>query len=155
MNVSSTKLFLNFVALIIIVIIALNIFDIPGLWQIKYNVDTLYYALSKPFMSPYQLVNYEQKQQISIQQRRCSKKCHRNLKLPNLFQIDDLLLAEDSHRLMFFLETSGASSLTIRQACAVESAARVSARKVFLLMTSHTVDICEDKVAEIARNCYS
>ena len=152
MNVSFTKLFFHFVAIIIVVIITFNIFDIPGLLEIKYKVDSLVYVLSKPFMSPYQLVAYKQKQQISTHQRICSKKCHRDLKLLNLFSIDELLLAEDSHKLMFFLETSGASSLTIRQACAVESAARISARKVFLLLTSQTINICEEKVAGAETN---
>ena len=156
MNVSFTKLFFHFVSIIIVVIIAFNIFDIPGLLEIKYKVDSLVYVLSKPFMSPYLLVAYKQKQQILTQQSKCSKKCHRDMKILNLFSIDELLLAEDSHKLMFFLETSGASSLTIRQACAVESAARISARKVFLLLTSQTINICEEKVAGagiITSNC--
>ena len=55
-------------------------------------------------------------------------------------------MREDSHKLMFFLETSGSSALTIRQACALESAARKSGRKVFLLMTSDTLNVCAEQV---------
>ena len=69
--------------------------------------------------------------------------------LPDLAQFDDILLESDYHKLMFFLETSDKPGLTIRQACAVESAIGASGRSVVLLMTSATVDVCSDKLEPV------
>ena len=55
----------------------------------------------------------------------------------------------DSHQLMYFLETSDKPGLTIRQACAVESAVRQSGRNVILLMTSDRLDVCSEKMLPV------
>ena len=110
------------------------------------NVNSLVEGVLMVTMSPYQFIVHKQKIEIQKYKNKCSKKCNRNVDLINLKQIDEMLIKLNSHKLMFFLETSGSSALTIRQACAVESAAQHSGRKVILLMTSDTVNVCEEQV---------
>ena len=69
--------------------------------------------------------------------------------LPDLSAFDAILLEHDYHNLMFCLETSGRPSLTIRQACAIESAQRASGRVVILAMSSQTADVCNPNVASV------
>ena len=56
--------------------------------------------------------------------------------LPHLRDFDEILKDHDSQQLLFFLETSDASQVTVRQACALESAAKISGRVVVVLLTS-------------------
>ena len=152
MNLVFIKIFFRFVAIITVIFILLATFNIPVFSQLRDKVDSMGSMIYRVIKSPYQLTCYTQKQQIQEYQTKCSKKCHRYLELINLAQVDDLLMREDSHKLMFFLETSGSSALTIRQACALESAARKSGRKVFLLMTSDTLNVCAEQVLVRKKN---
>ena len=91
----------------------------------------------------------KQKEEIQHLQKDCAKFGVENIFLTDLSEFDDILLEEDSHKLMFFLETSGKPGLTIRQACAMESAEGRSGRNVILLMTSPTVDVCSEKILPV------
>ena len=91
----------------------------------------------------------KQKAEIVYLQRNCPKFGTENLFLPDLSKYDKELLASDSHKLMFFLETSGRPHLTIRQACALESAEASSGRLVLLLMNSDILDVCDSKLAPV------
>ena len=59
-----------------------------------------------------------------------------NMSLPHLMDLDEMLKEQDSQNLIFFLETSDKSQVTVRQSCALESAAKFSGRVVVLLVTS-------------------
>ena len=90
-----------------------------------------------------------QKDEIQSLQTNCTKLGVENIHLPDLSMLDSTLLGTESDQLMFFLETGDKPGLTIRQACAVESAEGRSGRSVILLMTSATVDVCSDKLLPV------
>ena len=105
--------------------------------------------IQRTLQKPLQYRVGRQKEEIQQLQYNCPKFGVENMFLPDLSQFDDILLESDPHKLMFFLETSDKPSLTIRQACALESAEGRSGRSVILLMTSATVDVCNDKLVPI------
>ena len=90
-----------------------------------------------------------QKDEIQNLQKYCSELGVKNIDLPDLSMFDSTLLGTESDQLMFFLETGDKPGLTIRQACAVESAVIRSGRSVILLMSSVTINVCSQKLLYI------
>ena len=103
-------------------------------------------AIIKRFKHPLQFLIFKQNEEFRYKHAFCAKSKEVELNLPDLSSADDILLEMDHHHLAFLLETSGKSQLTVRQACAVESAVRSSGRNVVLLMTATTVTVCVQKV---------
>ena len=151
MNYLFVKTFFRFVAVFVVMFIILSTLDNPIIGHISHimrvNMDYMTEVVFRATMSPFQFTVYKQKQKIVHYQKKCSKKCNKNLDLINVVEVDEILLQLDYHKLMFFLETSGSSILTIRQACAIESAVARSGRTVVLLMTSDTVNVCSKRVS--------
>ena len=106
-------------------------------------------AVMQRFMDPLHFLIYKQKEAVHAKQASCDNSSELHLPLQDLSFADNLLLSLDHHRLAFLLETSGKSQLTVRQACAVESAARSSGRTVILLMTATTASVCDKKMASL------
>ena len=113
------------------------------------QLPTMPDIIQRTLKKPLQYEAGRQKEKIKQLQINCPKFGMENMFLPDLSLLDDILLEADPHKLMFFLETSGKPSLTIRQACALESAEGRSGRSVILLMTSPTVDVCNDKLIPV------
>ena len=113
------------------------------------NFSNVQDVVLRTWNHPLNYVIIKQKEEISHLQKNCAKFGVESFFLPNLETFDDLLLETDSHKLMFFLETSDKPGLTIRQACALESAEGMSGRNVILVMTSHTIDVCSQKLSPI------
>ena len=123
--------------------------QIRGVLSESLKLSNLPYVVQRTVQNPLQYVIGRQKEEIVHLQRNCPKFGTENMFLTDLSEFDDILLETDSHKMMFFLETSGKPGLTIRQACAVESAEGRSGRSVILLMTSATVDVCSDKLLPV------
>ena len=101
------------------------------------------------WLSPIKFRIYKQREEVHIKQSHCGQHTQVLLQLPDLAQVDSVLLDMDHHHLVFLLETSGKNTLTVRQGCAVESAARGSGRTVVLLMTARSVDVCDKKMESL------
>ena len=106
-------------------------------------------AIMQRLQLPLQFAIYKQKEAFHYKQSLCQHSKAVDLTLPDLSMADHILQDLDHHHLAFLLETSGKSQLTVRQACAVESAARSSGRNVVLLMTAVTVSVCVQKMASL------
>ena len=125
--------------MLLVCCLLLSSYDNPRLVQIR---D----AIMRTFKDPLQFMSFKQNQEFHYKHAFCAKSKDVELVLPDLSSLDSILLEMDHHHLSFLLETSGASQLTVRQACAVESAVRNSGRNVVLLMTALTVSVCSEKV---------
>ena len=98
------------------------------------QVKTLLY---RALLSPLHFAVFKQQQALEAAMFKCrTSSSPENMTLPHLRDFDEILKEHDSQNLLFFLETSDASQLTVRQSCALESAAKFSGRVVLLLMTS-------------------
>ena len=99
---------------------------------------TIIYWCSSPLRPMIQF----QQQSIFLLQSSCAVNKDLEYDLPDLSSADDLILSHNHNHLAFLLETSGRSHLSVRQACAVESAARHSGRNVLLLMVTQRIKVC-------------
>ena len=98
------------------------------------QVKTLLY---RALLSPLHFAVFKQQQALEAAMFKCrTSSSPENMTLPHLRDFDEILKEHDSQNLLFFLETSDASQLTVRQSCALESAAKFSGWTGVLLVTS-------------------
>ena len=146
------RLLLITITTVVLLLVSLTLLStVPhsGILSEHLSLSHLGDVVKRTLQDPLQYVVGRQKEEIELLQRNCHKFGVENMFLPDLVKFDEILLARDSHKLMFFLETSDKPGLTIRQACAIESAEGRSGRSVILLMTSATVDVCSDKLLPV------
>ena len=100
-------------------------------------------AVYGSFLSPLDFAIFKQQQDLEEAILQCkTPNSLANMSLPNLMDLDEILKEQDSQNLLFFLETSDKSQVTVRQSCALESAAKFSGRVVLLLVTSPVGNFC-------------
>ena len=126
-----------------------RVIQIRGMVRAQVELTPVQRVFVQPYQHPLHVVIRKQKEEILLQQRNCEKLAAEQMALKDLSEFDKALLETDSHQLMYFLETSDKPGLTIRQACAVESAVRQSGRNVILLMTSDRLDVCSGKMLPV------
>ena len=91
----------------------------------------------RALFSPLHFAIFKQQQSLEEATLKCkTPNSAANMSLPDLMNLDQMLKDQDSQNLLFFLETSDKSQVTVRQSCALESAAKFSGRTVVLLMTT-------------------
>ena len=91
----------------------------------------------RALLSPLQFAIFKQQQDLEEAMLQCkTPNSPANMSLTDLMDLDEILKEHDSKKLLFFLETSDKSQVTVRQSCALESAAKFSGRTVVLLMTT-------------------
>ena len=146
-----TQIVLSLSLLVLVFLALLPILPYPMVIQVTTMLE--FSPLEDLFVPPYQhpldQAIRRQRQEVQELQLNCEKVVSYKMLLPDLSVYDDILLTADYHNLMFFLETSNRHSLTIRQACAVESATRYSGRNVVLGLSSDMLDICNKKMLPV------
>ena len=149
--VVKTQIVVSLSLVVLVLLALLPILPYPMVIQVTTMLE--FSPLEDLFVPPYQhpldQAIRRQRQEVQELQLNCEKVVSYKMLLPDLSVYDDILLTADYHNLMFFLETSNRHSLTIRQACAVESAVRYSGRNVVLGLSSDMLDICNKKMLPV------
>ena len=101
-------------------------------------------------LPPWHLAVFLQKQELGTAQDLCNSTDDPTVfhVLPNMAEFDEMLLSE-ANKFAFFLETSDSMEVTVRQACAVESAVKHSGRPVVLLVTAPHLAACTARMRRL------
>jgi len=96
------------------------------------------------FLDPVSYAVASQKDEITQLVSQCTQaQPQTTFEPPDLHVFDSILMNQQEDRLAFMLETSNTSEVTVRQACALESAAQFSGRTVILLVTGKQLILTE------------
>ena len=109
------------------------------------NFGTIKKISIKLFRHPLVYISHLQRQYMISQSELCRNSS--SVVLTKLLCLYFSILQEtDEHYLVFLLETSNKSSITVRQGCALESCVKFSGRNCILVTLSTNLNVCDNKV---------